>query len=104
MVVLLLALGAGGALAAPSWDGTWAGGWDSGDGIQIIVAGNKVIGVGRDMDYPEILSSDASPEGSMLCVWWIGGDGFLQRTGDREARLTLRERDSPVRTLMLHRD
>jgi hypothetical protein len=92
------------SVAAPSWDGTWAGGWQNGDGIQIIIAGDKVIWVYRDDDYPEILSSAASPEGSMLCVWWVGGDGFLQRTGDGEATISLRERGRPVRLFVVKRE
>ena len=90
--------------AAPSWDGTWAGGWENGDGIQIIIAGNKVIGVYRDGDYPEILSSAASPEGRMLSFSWVGGDAFLQRSGDREATISLREHGRPVRNFTVKLD
>jgi len=93
-----------GALAAPSWDGSWVGGWENGDGIQIIIAGNEVIAVGRGDTYREILSSQASPEGRMLSFWWVGGDGFLQRTGDREATLTMRERDKAERTFVVRRE
>ena len=101
---LLILVCAGSAFAAPSWDGTWAGGWEDGDGIQIIIAGNKVIGVGRGMDYPEVLRSDVSAEGSMLSFWWVGGDAFLQRTSDREATISLRERGRLVRTFTVKRD
>jgi hypothetical protein len=95
----------GEASAAPSWDGTWTGGWENGDGIQIIVAGDKVTGVYRDGDYPEILSSAMSPEGRMLSFWWVGGDGFLQRTrGDGEATLSLRERGRSVRSFVVKRE
>jgi hypothetical protein len=94
----------GAASAAQFWDGTWAGGWQNGDGIQIIIAGDKVIGVYRDGDYPEILSSDVSRDGSMLSFWWVGGDGFLQRTGDREATVSVRERGKPARTFTVKRD
>jgi len=92
------------ASATQSWDGTWAGGWENGDGIQIIIAGNKVIGVGRGMDYPGVLRSDVSAEGSMLSFWWVGGDAFLQRTSDREATISLRERGRLVRTFTVKRD
>jgi hypothetical protein len=98
----------GGSIAAPSphntWDGTWAGGFDKDNHIEIVIAENEVIGVHRNGDDSEILSSDASPEGSMLCVWWVGGDGFLQRTGDGEATISLRERGRPVRDFMIHRE
>jgi hypothetical protein len=94
------------SIAAPSWAGTWTGGWEHGDGIQIIIAGDKVIGVYRDGDYPEILSSAASPEGRMLSFSWIGGDAFLQRASDhdREAIISLRERGRPVRSFTVKRE
>ena len=92
------------ALASPSWDGTWAGGWENGDGVQIVIAGDKVIGVGRGMDYPEILGSEVSADCGMLVVWWIGGDGLLQRTGPHEATISMRERGSPVRSFTVRRD
>ena len=101
---LFILLGSGLAVAAPSWDGTWTGGWDNGDGIQIVIAGDKVIGVYRDGDYPEILRSDASPEGRMFCFWWVGGDAFLQRIAEREATISLRERGRPVRIFAVRRD
>ena len=104
VVPLGLLLGVAGAGAAPSWDGTWAGRWDRDDGIQIVIAGGKVTGVYRDGDYPEILSSAVSAEGSMLVVWWIGGDGFLQRTAEREATISLRERGRPVHAFIVRRD
>jgi len=94
----------GAANAAQSWDGTWAGGWEHGDGVQIIITGDKVIGVYRDGDYPEILSSDVSRDGSMLSFWWVGGGGFLQRTGDREATISMRERGRAVRAFTVHRE
>jgi hypothetical protein len=92
--------------AAPSWDGTWAGGWENGDGIQIIIAGNKVIGVYRGGDYPEILSSAVSPEGRMLTFSWVGGDAFLERASDhdREATISLRERGRAVRSFAIQRE
>jgi hypothetical protein len=94
------------SVAAPSWDGTWAGGWENGDGIQIVIAGDKVIGVYRDGDYPEILSSAVSPEGRMLTFSWIGGDAFLQRASDhdREAMISLREHGRPVRSFTVKRE
>jgi hypothetical protein len=94
------------SLAAPSWDGTWAGGWENGDGIQIIITGNKVIGVYRGGDYPEILSTAISPEGRMLTFSWVGGDAFLERASDRdrEATISLREHGRPVRSFVVKRE
>jgi hypothetical protein len=104
LIWLFLLLRFDGAAAAPSWDGTWAGGWDKDDGIQIVIAGNKVTGVYRDGDYPEILSSAASPEGRMFCLWWVGGDGLLLRTSDHEATISSRERGRPAHAFTIHRE
>ena len=94
------------SVAAPLWDGTWAGGWENGDGIQIIIAGDKVIGVYRDGDYPEILSTAVSPEGRQLTFSWVGGDAFLERASDheREATISLREHGRPVRSFRVKRE
>jgi len=105
LVLAVLALTiASSAGAAQSWDGTWAGGWENGDGIQIIIAGNKVIGVFRDGDYPEILSSAVSSEGSMLSFWWVGGDATLQSTGAREPTVSVREHGKPARAFTVKRE
>lgn len=101
---LPLLLCAGRAFAAASWDGTWVGGWGDGEQIRIVVAGNKVTEVARGNAYAEVLSSEASPEGGMLCVWWIGGDSLLRRTGERAAIISLRERGRPMRSSGLRRE
>jgi hypothetical protein len=92
------------ALAAPSWDGTWAGGWEGGDGVQIIVAGNKVVGVFRGGDYPDVQRSEVSADGRTLSFAWAGGDGLLLRTSDREAAFTLHERGKSERKFVVHRE
>ena len=101
LVAVVVAVGAS---AAQSWDGTWAGGWENGDGIQIIIARDKVIGVFRGGDYPEILSSAVSSEGSMLSFWWVGGDATLQSAGAREATVSVREHGRPTRTFTVKRE
>jgi len=102
--VLLSLAAAGVAQAAPSWDGTWAGGWENGDGVQIIIAGDKVIGVFRGGDYPDITQSQLAADGRTLTFAWAGGDGVLQRTGDREAAFTLHERGKAERKFPVKRE
>jgi hypothetical protein len=93
-----------GASAAQSWDGTWARGWEHGDGVQIIIAGEKVIGVGRGNDYPDVVRSEVSADGGSLSFAWTGGDGTLRRTGDRDATFAMRERGKPDRSFAVHRE
>jgi hypothetical protein len=104
LAVCLGLASSGSASTAPSWDGTWVGGWDNGDGIQIIIAGNKVTAVGRGDAYPEVLTSEVSGDGSMLIFWWVGGDGFLQRISGGEATISIRERDRPARSFPVKRE
>jgi hypothetical protein len=105
VVALVVAIGlAGSSLAQPAWDGTWAGGWANGDGVQIIVAGNKVIGVFRGGDYPDIQRSQVSADGRSLIFAWAGGDGTLQRTGERDAAFTLHEPGRAERKFPVQRE
>jgi hypothetical protein len=102
---LVVAIGlAGASLAEPAWDGTWAGGWTNGDGVQIIVAGNKVIGVFRGGNYPDVQRSQVSVDGRSLIFAWAGGDGSLQRTGEREATFTLHEPGKAERKFLVQRE
>ena len=100
----VIAAASGVAHAAQSWDGTWAGGWENGDGVQIIIAADKVIGVFRGGDYPDIQKSQLSADGRTLTFAWVGGDGVLQRTGERDAAFVLHERGKPERSFVVHRE
>jgi hypothetical protein len=107
-LIVITGLGVG-ALAAtgrgPTWDGTWAGGWENGgDGVQIIITSSKVIGVFRHGDYPDIQRSQLSADGKMLTFAWAGGEATLQRTGEDDARITLRERGKPERNFTVKRE
>jgi len=104
LLILMAAAIVGSANAVQSWDGTWAGGWVNGDGVQIIIAGDKVIGVFRGGDYPDIQKSELSTDGRTLTFAWAGGDGILSRTGDRDASFTLHERGKPARSFPVHRE
>ena len=100
----VIAAASGVAHAAQSWDGTWAGGWENGDGVQIIIAGDKVIGVFRGGDYPDIQKSQLSADSRILTFAWVGGDGVLRRTGERDAVFVLHERGKPERSFVVHRE
>jgi hypothetical protein len=45
------------------WGGTWVGGWDKGTGVQLIFAGETLIGFYFRDDYEEILRSSVAAEG-----------------------------------------
>jgi hypothetical protein len=60
--------------AAHPWDASWAGGFEEGgDGVQLIIAGNEVIGFFYHGDYEEVTQTAAlAPDGSLSFVWERG--------------------------------
>ena len=107
-LVLALALTAslvGGALAQSArvgWDGTWAGGWDQGNGVQLVFAGEALIAFYWRNDYKSIVRSAASPDGRTFV--WDRGDATLTRGADGMARLGVRERGKPEISVSLKRE
>ena len=71
------------------WDGTWVGGWDRGAGVQVIFAGDSLIGFYLRDDYKEILHSSGSPNGGKTSVR-VKGKAILTRTPDGGCRPSTR--------------
>lgn len=104
---LAIALVAALAVAAPAfadpdaahpWDATWVGGWDDGgDGVQLIVAGNAVVGFYFHGDYIADAAGALAEDGT-LTVTWTGGAATLRREGPTAA-LTIRETGKPERII-----
>ena len=109
LVALIVIVGFGGdAWAAtgrgPTWDGTWAGGWESGgDGVQITFVGQKLISFYRG-DYRDTGTAQISADGTVVTFTFSGGDVRLERTGADDARITLRERGRPGRKFTVKRE
>jgi hypothetical protein len=72
------------------WDGTWAGGWDQGNGVQLVFAGETLVAFNFRGDYEDIVRSAATPDGGRTFAW-DKGEATLSRTADREASLAVRE-------------
>jgi len=51
------------------WDGTWAGGWDKGNGVQLTFAGETLIAFYWRNDYKDVVRSAAAPDGSRTFAW-----------------------------------
>ncbi len=80
------------ALAAADWNGTWAGNWQNGDGVQIVMAGNDAITLYLHGDYlSEDLHAAVSAGGKTLTITWRHGHATLTRDGDDTARAVLAE-------------
>jgi len=85
------------------WDGTWVGGWDRGAGVQVIFAGETLIGFYFRNDYKEITRSAASPDGGRAFVW-DKGEATLTRSPSGGAVLVVREHGRPELSILLKRE
>jgi hypothetical protein len=105
--VFCLALVAAGSALSQSgrtgWDGTWVGGWDRSAGVQLIFAGETLIGFYFRDDYKDITRSTASPDGSRTFAW-DKGDATLTRAQGGGAVLLIRERSRPELSIPLKRE
>ena len=106
MLVLsvLFALGFGAAAAAETLDGTWAGGWETGDGVQIIVVGDRVIGFYRGDDYLTVERSVSVPGGGAIDFTWPSGEAVLARDAKGEVRVTIRAKGKTEEIIPVKRD
>jgi hypothetical protein len=102
---LAAALGAPAVVAAADtsgMNGTW-GGADGGLTAQVIVTGAQVIGFYWRRDYLDVREVVLSPDQRTLTFAFAGGDATLARTGERSARIEVRDRGAVTR-LDLKRD
>jgi len=84
------------------WGGTWVGGWDQGEGVQIIFAGDTLIGFYFRNDYKDVLRSTGSADGGRTFAW-DKGEATLTRTPSG-AQLIVHERGQPEVSIPLKRD
>ena len=100
---LLLALAAP-AMAGGELDGTWAGGWTDGHGVQIVVLNDSLIAFYRDgQDYVDTSREVMTPGGGALSFAWNKGEAVLIRDKNG-TRLMLHDNGKPVVTVPLTRD
>src|SRR5262249_11290513 len=85
------------------WDGTWVGGWDRGAGVQVIFAGDTLIGFYFRNDYKAITRSIGSSRGRSTFVW-DRGEAALTRSPGSGAVLVVRERGRPELSIPLKRE
>jgi hypothetical protein len=87
------------------WNGTWAGNWKQGDGIQVIMAGNVATGIFLHGDYlPDDLHASVSPDGKTLTILWNGSSAVLQRDTTTTAHITIHESGRPGAAFDVKRD
>ena len=78
-----------------SWNGTWIGGWESGQGAQIVFAGDELIAVYWRDDYVADARSSASPDGTMLTITWPAVQAVLMRDSQDTAHIVIHQTGQP---------
>lgn len=102
-LVVASATSAFGQSGRVGWDGTWVGGWDRGAGVQIIFAGDTLIGFYFRNDYKEIRPSANSSNGGRTFTWDKGA-ATLSRTPDGGVVILVREHGQPDISIPLKRE
>lgn len=85
------------------WDGTWVGGWDKGAGVQLIFAGDKLIGFYWRDDYKNVPRTTTTPDGGIRFAW-DKGDASITRTPNGMAQLLVHEQGKPEVAVALKRE
>lgn len=93
------------ALAAPAfaggWDGTWSGSAGEGGGtVQVIVAGDQVIGFFAGGDYITVTATSPLGADGTLSFRWTGGSATLSVKGGKHL-LLVRKNGDGSRTVTL---
>ena len=84
------------------WNGTWAGGWDRGVGVQLVFAGDQLVAFNWRGDYKDVRRASAGRGTKRFA--WDNGEATLTRTTDDSALLVLREQAQPELSMVLKRD
>jgi hypothetical protein len=101
---LLAVSGTAGAQQQSSWNGTWIGNWQEGDGAQIVFAGEDLIAFYWHGDYLDDTHATASEGGAIVAIEWLTGQAVLTRDGEATARITIHETGKPDLSFALKRD
>jgi hypothetical protein len=78
--------------ADDTWDGTWVGDApDAGFGVQLIFAGNNLIGFFWNGDYLDVRAIYSTFDG-VVTVTWNRGQAIVTRDGPRQAHMQVFQR------------
>jgi hypothetical protein len=81
------------SLAADPWEGTWVGDApDAGSGVQLIFAGNNLVGFFWAGDYIDMRAAVSKADG-VVSITWTRGQAILTREGPALARLQVFQRN-----------
>jgi hypothetical protein len=103
VAVLILCGSATFAQTGPvGWNGTWAGGWDRGAGVQLVFAGDQLVAFYWRDDYKDVRHFSAGKGSKRFS--WDQGEATLTRTPDGNAVLVIREQGKPELSIPLKRE
>ena len=86
------------------WNGTWAGGWQAGHGMQLIFAGNDLIAVYWEDDYVSDARAVLSQDGMTVTITWGALRAVLTHATADAANIVIRETGRPDTAIALKRD
>ena len=105
VVIIGLLAGPGTAKAQqPSWNGTWIGNWQAGDGVQIVFAGEDLVAFYWHGDYLDDAQANTSQGGRVVTVVWSQGQAVLTRDGEATATIMIHETGKADLSFALKRD
>ena len=84
------------------WNGTWAGGWDRGVGVQLVFAGDQLVAFNWRGDYKDIRRTSAGKGTKRF--GWDNGEAMLTRTTDDSGQLVLREQGESDLSIVIKRE
>jgi len=88
-----------------AWDATWVGGWDNGEGSQVVIAGGAVIGFFWAGEYLAIENSTNLSDGEPIKFMWPGGEAIVHSSlVDGELDLLITETGKPETGFTLKRE
>ena len=86
------------------WDASWFGGFGgNAEGVQIIVAGDQIVGFFFSGDYVDVNTSDPIAADGSLTFKWDGGTATLSASG-KDHVLTVHQAGAPAKVIALSRD
>ncbi len=103
-VFVLLLLSCTAAFAAPDWNGMWIGNWNTGNGTQIIFAGNEFTGIFWEGDYVPDAVGTVSKDGKTVAITWAGASATLTRDGDTTGHIVIHEKGKPDAAFAVKKD
>jgi hypothetical protein len=89
---------------AYAWDATWIGGWEGGEGTQVVIAGGEVIGFFWGGDYLDIETSTNLADGGPIKFIYPGGEAVLKEGGAGELLIKIHEEGREEIGFVLKRD